>query len=115
MADPAAIPLLRLVLEDDDLFAAEVIVNVGRDGRAFDNRHPDASGSVTTEQQHAIDRDLFASLGGEPLDRNAVADADAILLPAGLDDRVALWLGDGRIDGGRCLLIAHHMSLSNAP
>src|SRR5947207_1914794 len=85
MTDPAAISLLRLVLEDDDLLAAEVVVDACRDCGALNGWSSDLGRAVAAEQQHALERYVATGLVTKPFDRDAVTHAHAVLFSAGLD------------------------------
>src|SRR5690606_29970793 len=95
----AAVALLRLELEDDQLLATEVLVDVGADAGAIDDRRADLRGAIATNHQYPVEGDLGARLVVEALDRDGVALLDAVLLTTGLDDGVR----PGR--GGCCLLL----------
>src|SRR6478736_1667806 len=88
VTDLAAIPLLRLVLEDVDLLAAKVILDVCGDRSAIDDRRADCGRTRSAEEQDAIERNVAAGIGGKALDANAIANLDAILLSAGLNNGV---------------------------
>src|SRR5215203_5999390 len=123
VAGAPAVALLRLVLEDDEFFAAEVVVDRGRNARPFDDRRPDLGGAVAADEEHLIEGDVVAGLGGEPFDGDRVTDADPVLLATGLDDGVLdrtarrPWLPSfalaalGRSGGGGCL--DHHVALAS--
>src|SRR6476661_2789412 len=92
VTDLAAIPLLRLVLEDVDLLAAKVILDVCGD------RSADCGRTRSAEEQNAIERNVAAGIGGKALDANAIANFDAILLSACLNNSVT-------VSRGRILLL----------
>src|SRR5215218_9208978 len=90
MTDLAAIPLLRLVLEDMKFLAAEVIVDLCGHRRAADNRGADLDIAIAAQKEDTLDGDLVTFLGGQALDRNSVADAYSILLATGFNNRITL-------------------------
>src|SRR6476469_6783743 len=93
VTDLAAIPLLRLVLEDVDLLAAKVILDVCRDRSAIDDRRADRGRASSAEEQDAIERNFAAGIGVKALDANAIANLDAILLSACLNNGVTVSRG----------------------
>src|SRR5690606_28598046 len=84
----AAVALLRLELEDNQLLAAEVLVDMGSDAGAIDDRRADLRGAVAADHQHPLEGDVGTGLVAEALDRDRVAFLHAVLLAAGLDDGV---------------------------
>jgi hypothetical protein len=86
LLDPAA--GLGAVLEVDELLAAGLAHDVGRDGGIRDDRATDGRGVAVGNEEHAIERDRIAGIDLQELDLELGADLDAILLPAGLDDCV---------------------------
>src|SRR5579884_3041344 len=86
MAMLAAVVLAPLLLEDDYLGAARLLDDPGLDRRACDQRRADCGRVRIAEREHLGDLDMAADIALEPLDGNLVADRDAVLLPACLDD-----------------------------
>src|SRR5215203_2971790 len=95
VTDAAAIALLRLVLEDNDLLALALPLHVCGNRRALEIRSADLRVTNAADEQNLVDRNVAALIGQELLDNDPIANAHAILLAAGLDDRVALWLRRG--------------------
>ena len=81
-------PRLRAVLEVDDLLAAGLPDDLGRDGGVLDERTADGGHVSVGDEQHAVERDRVARSDLEELDLELRADLDAVLLSAGLDDCV---------------------------
>ncbi len=87
-----AVAVLGLVLEDLDLLAALVVDDLGLDldllERARVEHHV-----VVGAQHHGAQGDLGALVIGELVDEQGLALLDAVLLAAGLDDRVGRHVG----------------------
>src|SRR5271170_5899203 len=77
----AAVILAPLFLEHDYLRAARLLQDLRRYRRARDDRGTDLR-SLAADSQHLVKRNRRANLAGKPLDRNLVADADAVLFSA---------------------------------
>jgi hypothetical protein len=85
VAPAVAGPLL--VLADDELRAEHVLGHPGGDLRAGE-LVAEARLTVPADQQH-LGLEGLAFLHRQPIDEQPLALADAVLLPADLDDRVA--------------------------
>src|SRR5258708_7654504 len=76
-----AIVLPPLFLEHDYLRAARLLEDLCLHGCARDNRGPDL-GRFAANRQNLVERYRRANLADQPLDRNLVADANAVLFSA---------------------------------
>src|ERR1700754_4623239 len=94
MAGAALVAALRLELEDAQLWATEVLDDLGLDGGLGQAITLEDGVAITREQQW-LHRDGGADIVGQTLDQEGLALDDAVLLTAGLDDCV-----------GHCLLKA---------
>jgi len=77
----AAVILASLLLEHDYFRAARLLEDFRPDRRACDNRRADL-GRFAADCQNLVERYRRANLAAKPLDRNLVADPDAVLLSA---------------------------------
>ena len=75
-------------LEDADLFATAVVDNGRRHGGAFDEGSADLEAVFVAHSEHFGEGNLGAGLDSKGFDLELVADADAVLLTARLDDSV---------------------------
>src|SRR3954447_13835173 len=117
VAGLAAVALLRLHLEDDDLIAAMVLSDHGDNLRAGHDRGADANlRALAADHQHAVEFDLAAGLGGQELDIDRLPDAHAILLASGLDDSVHRSIPSQHLDrrAVRTIRPARHATPSEA-
>ena len=73
---------LGLVLEDDDLLAAVLAQDLGRDAGAVHDRLADGGFVAVRDQQDAIERDGVAGLDVQAIDLDLRAELDAVLLAA---------------------------------
>src|SRR5215207_771188 len=86
MAGTTPVPLLRLVLEDDDFRTAILLLDLCLDRCSGHQRRADPGRPVSADHQYAVERDPRTRLDGKFLDRKRVTDRDAVLLAAGFDD-----------------------------
>src|SRR4051812_26106787 len=85
----AAVPHLRLVLEDNQLLALALLNHLAEDFGAFDERVTQLRRAIIAgEHQHPPELDLVPNRAVEPLDLDDVSRLDLVLLPACLEDRV---------------------------
>ena len=78
----AAVVFAPLLAEDDDLLAALVLHDRGRNPRAVEERLTERDGLAVAHRQHLAELDRLAGLGLEPLHLDNVFRRDAVLLPA---------------------------------
>src|SRR4029079_3833678 len=74
-------------LEDDDLLAAVLGRDLGRDRRALHQRLPDPRG-VAAQEEHLVEAYFVALGAGQLLHAKLLPFGDPILFAARLDDRV---------------------------
>ena len=82
MAALAAMVLPPLLTEDDDLLAALVLDDRGRNPRTLEERLPERDGLAVAHRQHLAELDRLAGRSPQPFYLNDVLRRDAILLPA---------------------------------
>src|SRR3954463_13565461 len=87
MAGATLVAALGLELEHAQLRAAQMLDDLGRDVGLAERVSLEPRVPVTGEQQR-LERDGGADVVGQPLDEQGLALLDAVLLTAGLDDRV---------------------------
>lgn len=75
-------------LEDADLVGAADLDDGARDGGTLDEGLADLEAVLTGNGENFVEGNLGVGFLAEELDLDVVADADAVLLTAGLDDRV---------------------------
>ena len=88
MAGAPPVSLLRLVLEDDDFRTAILLLDLCLDRGAGQQRRANPGRPIAADHEHPIEREVRALLDGKLLDRERVADRDAVLLAAGFDDGI---------------------------
>src|SRR5947209_18201847 len=81
-----AIPHLRLVFDDDDLWAPTLLDHATHDLCAVDQRAALPDAVLVGHQQNLGELDGLALFDRELLDLNRLARLDAMLLAAGLDN-----------------------------
>ena len=82
MAALAAMVLPPLLAEDDDLLAALVLDDRGRNPRALEERLPERDGLAVAHRQHLAELDRLAGHSPQPFYLNDVLRRDAVLLTA---------------------------------
>lgn len=75
-------------LEDANLFAAAVGKNRSRNGSAFNGRTADGEAGLVANSEHFSESNLGADFSFDGFDLELVADVDAVLLTASLDNSV---------------------------
>src|SRR5258708_7750462 len=96
VAVAALVSALRLELEDPELLTADVLEHLRGDLDLLERGLVEHR--LVRPVEERLQRDIRALRGGEPLDEQGLAPLDAVLLAAGLDDRVhALWLSNLRV------------------
>ena len=88
MAGATPVPLLRLVFEDDNFRTAILLFDLSLDGGPGQQRRANPGRPVAADHEHAIERDIRTRLDGKLLNRECVADRNAVLLAAGFDDGI---------------------------
>ena len=88
MPGPSPVALLRLELEDDDLVAAAVLVDVGRYRRPIDDRRADPGRPGPAKEKDLVEGHIAARFGRQTLDLDSISDLDPVLLAPGRDHRV---------------------------
>src|SRR5829696_4235339 len=88
MAGATPVPLLRLVLEDDDFRTAILLLDLCLDGCPGQQRRADPGRAITADHEYSIKRDVCTRLDRQLLDRERVSDRNPVLLAAGFDDGI---------------------------
>ena len=87
MALLTAVVLLRLILEDDDLLATGLSLNLAFDLHTLDNRGANLNVAVVLNEQN-VERDSGADLSIDLLDVDLVALTNALLLATSRNNSV---------------------------
>src|SRR5918993_5103603 len=85
MAGATPVPLLRLVLEYDDFLTAILLLDLGLDGCPGQQRCANLGRAITADHEYSIKGDVCTRLVRQLLDRERIADRNAVLLAAGFD------------------------------
>src|SRR5215207_8715020 len=88
MAGATPVPLLRLVLKDDDFRTAILLLDLCLDGCPGQQWRADLGRPIAADHKHSIKRDVSTRLDRQLLDREHVADHNAVLLTAGFNDGI---------------------------
>src|SRR5215207_11167666 len=68
MAGATPVPLLRLVLEDDDFRTAKLLLDLSLDGSSVQQRRANPGRPVAAHHEHTVERDIRTRLDGKLLD-----------------------------------------------
>src|ERR671910_251517 len=83
MTGATPVPLLRLVFEDDDFRSAILLLNLCLNGCTGQERRADLCRPITADHKYSIEGDVGTRLDRQLLDRERIADRNAVLLTAG--------------------------------
>jgi hypothetical protein len=86
MALGALVTVTPVLLEDQDLVGLGLLQNRRGDGRAIDQRRTDGLAGAIADEEDLVEANFGAGIAIEFLDRQDIALANLVLLPAGLDD-----------------------------